>query len=125
MYLKLLKIICFNRDDIHTRGTDFKFPIPTIAYVTLGRELPKDKLVQACMRMRQLGQGHCVSFLAPKEIHTQLKLLSALSTPDSAHVIQWALKNTTNQLQSGMLEWVTQGLIFFRRVAAMDAITYG
>jgi hypothetical protein len=110
------------RDDIHTRGTDFKFPIPTVAYVTLGRELPKDKLVQASMRMRQLGQGHSVSFLAPKEIHSQLKFLSSPSEPDSSHVIQWTLKNTANQLQNGMLEWATQGMIFSRRVAAMDVM---
>ncbi len=56
-------------DDIHTRGTDFKFPIPSHAVVTLGRDLPKDKLVQAAMRMRQLGHGHSVSFLAPPEIY--------------------------------------------------------
>ena len=114
----------FYRDDIHTRGTDFKFSIPTVAYVTLGRELPKDKLVQAAMRMRQLGQGHSISFLAPKEIHSQLKLLaSPTCEPDSSHVVQWALKNTANQLQNGMLEWATQGLIFSRRVAAVDVIT--
>ena len=75
------------------------------------------------MRMRQLGQGHSVSFFAPKEIHSQLKLLSSPFEPDSSHVIQWALKNTANQLQNGMLEWATQGLIFSRRVAAMNLIT--
>jgi len=114
----------FHRDDIHTRGTDFKFPIPTIAYVTLGRELPKDRLVQASMRMRQLGQGHSVSFLAPKEIFSQLEMLSSPSEPDSSHVVQWTLKNTTNQLQNGMLEWATQGMIFSRRVAAMDVMQF-
>ena len=77
------------------------------------------------MRMRQLGQGHSVNFLAPKEIHSQLKLLSSPFEPDSSHVIQWALKNTVNQLQNGMLEWATQGLIFSRRVTAMDVITSG
>ena len=101
---------------------DFKFPIPTVAYVTLGRELPKDKLVQASMRMRQLGQGHSISFLASKEIYSQLELLSSPSEPDSSHVIQWTLRNTANQLQSGMLEWATQGMIFSRRVAAMDVM---
>ena len=115
----------FHRDDIHTRGTDFKFPIPTVAYVTLGRELPKDKLVQASMRMRQLGQGHSVNFLAPKEVYSQLTLLSSPSEPDSSHVIQWTLRNTANQLQSGMLEWATQGMIFSRRVAAMDVMQSG
>ena len=84
--------------------------------------MPKDKLVQASMRMRQLGQGHSISFLASKEIYSQLELLSSPSEPDSSHVIQWTLRNTANQLQSGMLEWATQGMIFSRRVAAMDVM---
>ena len=63
------------------------------------------------MRMRQLGHGHSVSFLAPKEVYSQLKLLTD-TEPDSSHVIQWALRNTANQLQSGMLEWATQGTRF-------------
>ncbi len=107
-------------DDIHTRGTDFKFPIPSRAVVTLGRDLPKDKLVQAAMRMRQLGHGHSVSFLAPREIY--LQLCSFLETdqlqPDSSHVLGWALSNTVRQLEKGMLEWAAQGNNFSRREAA-------
>ena len=45
-------------DDVHTRGSDFRLSPGTRAAVTLGRRMPKDKLVQACMRMRLLGNGH-------------------------------------------------------------------
>ena len=106
-------------DDIHTRGTDFKFPIPAHGYVTLGRDLPKDKLVQACMRMRHLGHGHSISFMAPSEIFAQLSTLANGEPPDSRHVIQWSLRNTIAQIQSGLLEWASQGLHFSRRVTAM------
>ena len=58
-------------DDCHTRGTDLKFPADTRGIVTLGKSLTKDKLVQACMRLRLLGKdkGHYVSFLASAEVH--------------------------------------------------------
>ena len=105
-------------DDIHTRGTDFKFPIPAHGYVTLGRKLPKDKLVQACMRMRNLGHGHSISFLAPREVYFQLQKLS--DPPESPHVIHWALENTILYIQNGLLEWASQGLHFSRRVTATE-----
>lgn len=44
-------------DEIHTRGTDLKIPLGTIAVVTLGKGVRKDTLAQGCMRMRKLGQG--------------------------------------------------------------------
>jgi hypothetical protein len=77
------------------------------------------------MRLRQLGHGHSVRFLAPKEVFSQLQLLSNSSHPDSSHVINWALRNTAKQLQNGMIDWATQGLNFSRRLAAMDLIKNG
>ena len=78
------------------------------------------------MRLRQLGHGHSIRFLAPKEVFSQLRLLSDSSShPDSSHVINWALRNTAKQLQNGMIDWATQGLNFSRRVAAMDLIKNG
>ncbi|CAF3592606.1 unnamed protein product [Rotaria sp. Silwood1] len=52
----------FYLDEIHTRGTDFKFPNEFRAAVTLGNGLSKDRLVQSCMRMRKLGKHHWLSF---------------------------------------------------------------
>ena len=118
----LQKVLIY-MDDIHTRGTDFKFPIPTRAFVTLGRDLPKDKLVQACMRMRQLGHGHCVSFLAPKEIYAKLQDISPpQQQPDSRQVIEWSLSNTSHQLENGMLEWASQGIVYSRRLTANELV---
>lgn len=45
-------------DEVHTRGTDLKIPLGTIAVVTLGKGVRKDTLAQGCMRMRKLGQGN-------------------------------------------------------------------
>lgn len=51
-------------DDVHTRGSDFRLSPGTCAAVTLGRRMQKDKLVQACMRMRLLGNGHTAPCMA-------------------------------------------------------------
>jgi len=76
------------------------------------------------MRMRQLGHGHSVSFLAPREIYFQL--CNFLDTnqhqPDSTHVFGWALNNSVRQLEKGMLEWAAQGNNFSRREAAIQII---
>lgn len=49
-------------DEIHTRGTDLKIPLGTLGVVTLGKGVRKDTLVQACMRMRKLGQGVALEY---------------------------------------------------------------
>lgn len=59
-------------DDHHTRGTDLKLPSRARAVVTLSVKLPKEKLVQACMRMRQLGKGQEVCFVPAHEVHMAL-----------------------------------------------------
>ena len=60
-------------DDVHTRGTDLKIPRGKKACVTLGNGVTKDKLVQACMRMRMLGNGHSLEFWASHEVDSQIK----------------------------------------------------
>ncbi|KAK6601220.1 hypothetical protein H4I96_06561 [Botrytis cinerea] len=42
-------------DESHTQGTDLRLPQDYRAAVTLGNNLTKDRLVQACMRMRKLA----------------------------------------------------------------------
>ncbi|OBZ77711.1 hypothetical protein A0H81_01991 [Grifola frondosa] len=60
-------------DDAHTRGTDVKLPRDVRAAVTLGPKVTKDRLVQGCMRMRKLGNGHSVMFFAPLEIDRSIR----------------------------------------------------
>ncbi|KAK7053180.1 hypothetical protein VNI00_003799 [Paramarasmius palmivorus] len=60
-------------DDAHTRGTDLKLPIDWRACVTLGPKVTKDRLVQGCMRMRKLGQGQSVMFMAPCEVERAIR----------------------------------------------------
>ncbi|KAF7592067.1 hypothetical protein BBP40_000733 [Aspergillus hancockii] len=59
-------------DEAHTRGIDLKLPEYYKAAVTLGPNLTKDRLVQACMRMRKLGHGQSVIFCVPDEIQHRI-----------------------------------------------------
>ncbi|KAH9981617.1 hypothetical protein BJV77DRAFT_1146252 [Russula vinacea] len=63
----------FNRQLENAWGTDIKFPRGMRAAVTLGAKVTKDRLVQGCMRMRQLGKGHSVMFFAPGEVDRSIR----------------------------------------------------
>ena len=85
-------------DEIHTRGTDLKIPLGVCATVTLGRGLTKDRLVQACMRMRQLGHGQRVHFVASAEVNTAIcRRRNDKRAGDSSvtciDVIEWTISN--------------------------------
>lgn len=104
-------------DEEHTRGTDLRLPGNICAAVTLGQGLTRDRFVQGCMRMRQLGRpaGHTLKFYAPHDVHLSLrKLLSPDESPGSVTVIQWVLDNTRKALESGILHWVQQASIAVR-----------
>ncbi|KAL2005979.1 hypothetical protein VTN00DRAFT_9633 [Thermoascus crustaceus] len=59
-------------NEAHTRGTDLQLPTYYRAAVTLGPGLTRDRLVQACMRMRKLGKGQSLIFCAPMEIQEKI-----------------------------------------------------
>ena len=99
-------------DQAHTRGTDLKMPKHYQAAVTLGANLTKDTLVQACMRMRQLGKGQSVIFCIPEEIQT--KILGSTSKTHSTEievsdVLIWAITETWADMRRSIPLWATQG----------------
>lgn len=74
-------------DDHHTRGTDLKLPIYFRVVVTLSVKMLKEKLVQTCMRMRQLGVGkQTVCFVPSPEVYRALKHESG---PNGMFIISW------------------------------------
>ena len=85
-------------DDIHTRGSDFKLPITSKAALTLGKGLAKDKFLQACMRMRQLGKGQSLVFIASSEVHAILGKSFFNRESNSfkflSGILSWTLSNT-------------------------------
>ncbi|CAF4374193.1 unnamed protein product, partial [Rotaria sp. Silwood2] len=117
----------FYLDEIHTRGTDFKFPNGFRAAVTLGNGLTKDRLVQACMRMRKLGKCHWLSFWSSNEVHHQIEMLkrNSLSTDEKVtlvDILRWVYDNSQQATWDGLHHWATQSLSFQRKVTAFQNI---
>ncbi|KAF3912496.1 hypothetical protein ABW20_dc0106228 [Dactylellina cionopaga] len=110
-------------DQAHTRGTDLKLPVGLRAAVTLGPKLIKDQLVQGCMRMRKLGAGHSLIFLAPPEIHSQIQKLAG-KNPDeginTSDVLLWTMLESCEQIQRSFSSWANQGFRYLKRKVAWE-----
>jgi hypothetical protein len=118
-------------DESHTRGTDFKFPNGFRAAVTLGSGLTKDRLVQACMRMRRLGKGHSLTFWSSDEVHRQIQILKTVSPKATdkneislVDILRWVFENSEQATWDGLHHWATQSLSFQRKVAAFKNIQW-
>ena len=116
----------FYFDEIHTRGTDLKFPNGFKAAVTLGNNLTKDRLVQACMRMRKLGYGHSLTFWSSYEVHQQIRKFK--QNPDDSirlvDILRWVYANTIESIWDGLHYWSAQSLNFQRKLAAFRQIDW-
>jgi hypothetical protein len=119
-------------DEEHTRGSDFKLPQNRRAVVTLGKGMQKDKLLQAIMRMRQLGNGHCVSFMASFEADLQISTwrvehpsfkgadefkacAQSCGLDHLPAVLSWCLSNTVNSTCDRLLYVATQAAVQLRK----------
>ncbi|RFU36269.1 hypothetical protein B7463_g125, partial [Scytalidium lignicola] len=106
-------------DESHTRGTDLKMPSDYRAIVTLGPRLTKDRLVQACMRMRKLGKGQSVVFCASMEVQRKIRESSGnINDPiQVADVLKWCIAETIVYTKKSVPLWATQGVRHQRRQA--------
>ncbi|POS70805.1 hypothetical protein DHEL01_v210801 [Diaporthe helianthi] len=111
-------------DEAHTRGIDLRLPSHYRAAVTLGAGLTKDRLVQACMRMRKLGKGQTVVFCISREIQAKiLEYKNATGRKEALRssnikvmdVILWSISETHVDLRRSMPLWAVQGERFFRQ----------
>ncbi|KAJ9413498.1 hypothetical protein QL093DRAFT_2594586 [Fusarium oxysporum] len=112
-------------DEAHTRGTDLRLPTNYRAAVTLGANLTKDRLVQACMRMRKLGKGQTVIFCIPREIEQKILQLLGQESSGSynitvADVLCWAIKETCQNMRRELPLWFTQGIRFCQQRSLWD-----
>ncbi|CAF2626053.1 unnamed protein product [Rotaria sp. Silwood2] len=116
----------FYLDEIHTRGTDFKFPNGFHAAVTLGNGLTKDRFVQACMRMRKLGKGHALTFWSSNEVHQQIiksqKHACIANQKENINtfinlidILCWVYENTQQSTWDELYYWAAQSLSFQRK----------
>ncbi|CAH0002510.1 unnamed protein product [Clonostachys byssicola] len=109
-------------DEAHTRGIDLRLPQNYRAAVTLGANLVKDRLVQACMRMRKLGQGQSVEFYVPEEIETKVRALRAANNDSVVEepisvldVLTWSISETWIDIRRSFPMWAMQGKTFARQ----------
>ncbi|TVY45523.1 hypothetical protein LOCC1_G005368 [Lachnellula occidentalis] len=110
-------------DEAHTRGTDLKMPADYRAIVTLGPDLTKDRVSQACKRLRKLGQGQSVVFCAPLEVQSKILEYSGKKEANLIEVedvLLWTMRNSWDFTKNGMPLWATQGMRHYRRAAACD-----
>lgn len=106
-------------DDVHTRGTDLKFHSGCRAAVTLCGNITRDKTVQACMRMRQLGKTHSIAFLASFEADMRLRKFHRLSGEDpitNQIVIDFICDNSRQFEKDNLSHWVAAGLNYARKL---------
>jgi hypothetical protein len=100
-------------DESHTRGIDLQMPSDYRAAVTLGAHLTKDRLVQACMRMRKLGQGQSVIFCISQEIQAKISVnmqsYSGNSDITVADVLMWSISESHAETRRSMPLWAVQG----------------
>ncbi|RDA94782.1 hypothetical protein CP533_4222 [Ophiocordyceps camponoti-saundersi (nom. inval.)] len=102
-------------DQSHTRGMDLVLPTSHRAAVTLGAKLTKDRLTQACMRMRKLGVGQTVVFCLPKEVEMAIRKSIGPYEPVSVlHILDWAIAETWADIRLSMAMWASQGRRFER-----------
>ncbi|KAG6871794.1 hypothetical protein C0995_016567 [Termitomyces sp. Mi166 len=88
--------------------------------VTLGPKLTKDRLVQGCMRMRQLGRGQSVIFFAPSEVDRSIRAceLSPLDSSakiGSKDILRWVMWQTCEHIRHYLPHWAQQGIEYKRR----------
>jgi hypothetical protein len=124
-YYSRLDICLVFLDESHTRGTDLKLPGNYRAAVTLGARLTKDRLVQACMRMRKLGQGQTVVFCIPQEIQSsiiEVRPGNECAKITVADVLLWSIFETHEETRRSMPLWTVQGERFVRHERIWSSI---
>ena len=89
-------------NDIKTRGTDRKLPINSAAVLTIGKGMTQEKLVQAAMRLRQLGKGQTLQLWIPDYVASDITAFKKKRGQSSTQlspldVYAWAVHNTAKK----------------------------
>ncbi|KAM3510728.1 hypothetical protein MY11210_005654 [Beauveria gryllotalpidicola] len=115
-------------DEAHTRGTDLRLPPNYKAAVTLGPGLTKDRLAQACMRMRNLGNGQTLVFYVSFEIENSIRSLLRLSDEQPLTIdciIQWSILQTQASITRQIPHWAKQGRRHGEQAEAWECLQFG
>ena len=118
---------CFTYlDDKHTRGTDLRFAPGAVGAVTICRKTTKDRLVQACMRMRSLGLGQKVMLFVDIEAGRQLEgEVREHVQPSAGLILAFVTARTAEELKSAVVHWALQGAAFATREPFLKKVLQG
>lgn len=108
-------------DEGHTRGTDLKIPPMAKGALTLGMNQSKDSIIQAAMRLRQLGTTQSVVIFSPPEVHQSILDLRKKGPKEnlsSYDVICWLLEQTCRGIEQLQPLYYSQGIDYCRRASA-------
>lgn len=108
-------------DEVHTRGTDLKFPPEWKACVTLSGDITRDKTVQACMRMRQLGKGHSIAFWASHEADMRIRKLKNLQPEElitNEHIVDFICENSKRCESDNTIHWAASAYNYTKKLIA-------
>ena len=73
-----------------------------------------------CMRMRKLGHGHSIMFFAPLEVDRRIRSVASKRTSDvidTTDILQWAIRETCDDIRRRMPHWAQQGMDHTSRYA--------
>ncbi|CAF2921607.1 unnamed protein product [Rotaria sp. Silwood2] len=91
-------------DEVHTRGTDLKLPLTARGIVTLGKNMNKDKLMQAVMRLRELDFKQSIVLWGTKEISAEIANINGMTIDNitNKHVLIWVTYNTIQKNENDL-----------------------
>lgn len=109
-------------DEVHTRGTDLKLPLTAHGIVTLGKNMTKDKLMQAVMRLRDLDFKQSIVFWGLKEISAEIAIINGTKLDDitSKHVLTWITYNTIRKNESDLYLVMKEKLQYVIKSRALE-----
>ena len=100
-------------DESRCRGADMKLKLDSVAVLTLGPKMCKDKLMQAAGRMRQLENGQRLLFIALDDVISRIQRINNLQSSveiKPIHILRWVMSNTVKNVAKWLPEWGVQGL---------------
>ena len=113
-------------NDIKTRGIDRKLPILSQGIMTIGKDMTTDQLVQAAMRLRQLGQGQRLELWIPPDVLGQIRhfadtYMGPATEISPLTVYAWTIGNTLKKESDALRSQVPKHARALRKAPALTA----
>jgi Protein of unknown function (DUF3645)./Protein of unknown function (DUF3638). len=117
-------------DEPRCRGVDMKLREDALAFISIGKEMRKDKFMQAAGRMRQLERQQSLLIIGERNIFSDISRNTNANNTNvdgainvgTKDVLNWIMKNTANAMIKGISQWAENGLFFASESEAKHAV---